>query len=246
MIFTSDPKNGRFQLGLAKLRTILGLAPDYKFTPEEMADIQWAKLQLESPVSTKGTVKFQTQKGNNNTDLPDALLLDKNDIFIATGKLLCIRRYSATGKYSTEPLFTYPASKYFDGTLSGKVNEWQAILAYFHGTHTLKVGGKNIQDTISNVDLLKVPNAPYTATNPELAEFDFDKLVTGLVSPIALFGANNYELILQAGTAADWDIADGSYNASGATRTTRNEFVWFFEGIKVIGGSNPSLKIDRW
>ncbi len=176
----------------------------------------------------------------------DALNLDKNDIFIATGKFLGIRRYTATGKYSTEPLFSYPASKYFDGVLSGKVNEWQALLSYFAGTHTLKVGGKNIQDTISNIDLLKIPNAPYTATNPELAEFDFDKLVTGLVSPIALFGANNYELILQAGTAADWDIADGSVTSAGAARTTRNEFVWIFEGLKVIGGSNPSLQIDRW
>lgn len=246
MIFTPDAKQGRYQLALAKLRQILGLPENYKFSPEEMADIQWAKLQLEAPVNTKGVTKFQTQKGNNNTDLPDALNLDKNDIFIATGKLLGIRRYTATGKYSTEPLFTYPASKYFDGALSGKVNEWQALLSYFAGTHTLKVGGKNIQDTISNIDLLKIPNAPYTATNPELAEFDFDKLVTGLVAPIALFGANNYELVLQAGTAADWDIADGSVTSAGAARTTRNEFVWIFEGLKVIGGSNPSLKIDRW
>jgi hypothetical protein len=247
-IITFDPKVGRFQMALARYRKLAGLPVDYEFSPEEMTNIQWSFLQLEGDVTKKG-VLLQTKKGNVNTDNPDAILLDGNDIFIVTGEAYLLRRYtvdaSAGNSYSNEPLMSYPSKRYFVGAKAGSTPEYKALMALFQGTRTLKIGNKTLVDTKSNLPFLKVPNAPYVETNDDYAEFDLEKAIVPLPSPITMFGTQDYTIVFEPGSSPDYDLVDGSVTAAGVTQNaTRNQLVGILEGIRIIGGATVKLAID--
>jgi hypothetical protein len=247
VIITSDARYGRYVRALTKYaallgRTVTGNVED-AFSSMELKDFMFGYLQLEAPTSKTGKSILQTSKGNLNTDNPDAILLDKNDVFISTGYAFFIRRYDpATKVYSSSQLFTYPSKTFFDGAVANKTPEADALRSIFGGSYTIKVGTQNIVEERKLLPFLKVPNAPYTANDPQ--EFSLAAALEHFPKLDIFFGNQNYDVLINYGTSADWDLVDGSKTSAGADRSTRNQIVMLIEGYRAIGAASAKLQID--
>jgi len=230
----------------------LGLGEDWK------KDVQPIDLKLEGLIDpSKNILSFQTRKGTNNTDNPDEIRVDTNDLVFITHLAVGIRKIdkSATPwNYSNVPTYFYPETNVFNGTKSGSANEAAALETVYGGKLALKTGNMTIFDELATNRFRKVPQRQYTAGNTlstfastfDHAQSNFAEALEDLVQIFALFGSQNYEFQLTYGTG-DRTISDGSYNAGGtaiAATGTRNEIIVFAQGYKVVGGCTAALRSE--
>lgn len=245
VIITGNNKFGRIQ----RARNLWGSASGQSVnTPADRIAQSPQYLTLLGKVDGKGVTKFQTQAGNTNTDTPDSILLDKNDVFIATAYALGIRRYDpVSNTHSSEPIFFYPSAAYFDGVLAPNAPEWKALMSLYGGTHQIKTGTTVLCEGRLNMPFLKVPNAPYVTAGNILAETNIQDAMVDFCQEDVFWGNQNYDITFNFGTAnGGWLISDGSRDAAGAARTSRNELVLIIEGLRIVGGAGAKLQIDKF
>lgn len=215
---------------------------------EWLPSFQPAHLVLQGLIDpSKNTITFQTTAGTNNTDLPDELRLDKNDMFISCQAGLFLQKVgtnSALGQparynWGNAPLYAYADATAFPGTRTGFASEASALETIYNGKLSLKSGNFSLFDQVRTGIFKRRAEAQQTGPVD---------LAAGLVSlngqRYVLFGNQNYTLELTYGTG-DRTIADGSYDSAGSTTTAnRNAISIVLSGYKIVGAAAQAFRVD--
>lgn len=178
--------------------------------------------------ASKPTVTFQTQKGNNNTDRPDEVRLDKNDVFVCFGINGVLQRVDLTngataGEYGEEPEWTYVDANYFDNS-----GEAAALETVFHGRLDIRVSNLKLIENINTAMFKRVPDSYYVdaGTPAQLwPAFNLEDAQYDLVKPLVLLGDQNYSIDWTRGTGTATAIAGASSAETNTVKVILDGFV---------------------
>lgn len=214
-------------------------------TPSQIASFKDAtyrsQLQFAQPLSASvPTTTFQSQKGTNNTDRPDEVRLDRNDVFFGFGLIGGIQRAdlssTATPLYGNSPFFTYADENFFAAS-----GEAAALETLYNGRLHVGVGNVKILENVATKLFKKVPDSYYVAAAGGIKQIfpgvDVDNSFYDLVKPLVMFGDQTYTF--------EWTRGTGTATAiGGASAAATNTAVLLLDGFVVKNLATNQLAVN--
>lgn len=215
---------------------------DVKKTYNIMPSVLKMGLYLQPGVST---YNFYPRKGVDQTAVPDSVLLDQNDWFVANGLGLRFSRcdwasgnvYSNWGNYV--PL-TFPDPAFFTYTSTSIGTEAQGLNCVTNGTASVTVAGTPMIDNLLCSELTFRGDKTYTTSPVAYPSFGGDAGKRGFFAqtPTLILDAmadNAVVINLNKGTLTN---IDGNISATTTASTTRNTLYVLLNGWKIKNFAN--------